>query len=333
VLTRPGDLTDADVVGALRDGWGIAARNLAYAAVGYGSHHWHVTTGLERWFVSIDDLEARRWDATETRRHAADRLSAALTVARSLQDAGLDFVVAPTPATDGAIIRSVNNRYVIALYPHIEGEPHPWGPYPNGDARLTVLDRLVDIHAISPSVAPTAMRDDFAIPARDQLEITLTNSDTPWGPGPFTSPARDLLGRHNDSLRRALARYDELALQISRRPERFVLTHGEPHRGNTIDTADGVVLIDWDTALLAAPERDLWMLIDEDPSIAEAYTRRTGLEVDHAALEFYRLWWDLCEISLFTAALQQPHEDTVDTRLAWEQLAIYVRGVVLRLGR
>ncbi|WP_432843998.1 phosphotransferase family protein [Dactylosporangium sp. CA-092794] len=40
-------------------------------------------------------------------------------------------------------------------------------------------------------------------------------------------------------------------------PPGLVLTHGEPHPGNTMRTGGGWLLIDWDTALLAAPERDL----------------------------------------------------------------------------
>ncbi len=59
-----------------------------------------------------------------------------------------------------------------------------------------------------------------------------------------------------------------------------MLTHGEPHRGNTIVTATGVVLVDWDTCLLAPPERDLWLLVGEEPGIRERYATRTGTTLD-----------------------------------------------------
>jgi aminoglycoside phosphotransferase (APT) family kinase protein len=42
------------------------------------------------------------------------------------------------------------------------------------------------------------------------------------------------------------------------RGERGALTHGEPHPGNVIGTDDGWLLVDWDTAAIAQPERDLW---------------------------------------------------------------------------
>jgi spectinomycin phosphotransferase/16S rRNA (guanine(1405)-N(7))-methyltransferase len=108
------------------------------------------------------------------------------------------------------------------------------------------------------------------------------------------------------------------------RPERFVVTHGEPHRGNTITTANGVMLVDWDTVLLAPPERDLWWLARDDVTIVDDYEHRTRTAVDTAALEQYRLRWDLTDLALFTAQLHDPHEDNEDTRTAWDALAAYL---------
>jgi aminoglycoside phosphotransferase (APT) family kinase protein len=105
-----------------------------------------------------------------------------------------------------------------------------------------------------------------------------------------------------------------------RRPERMIVTHGEPHRANTIITADGVALIDWDTALIAPPERDLWTLIAEDPSIVEEYEARTGTTPRPELVELYALSWDIAEISIYVAGFRQPHRDTEDTRLAWTAL-------------
>ena len=324
MFTRPDALRDADIVSALADGWGLRAQGVDYVAVGYGSHHWNVTGEADRWFVSVDDLEARRRDATETRRDAARRLSAALTVAGSLCDAGLDFVVAPTSTLNGTNLHPIDDRYVLALYPYINGEVHAYGPYPTRPERLAVLDRVCRVHAVDPSVAGSALADDFLIPRRDELVVTPADHELPWGPGPYAAPARARLGRHRESLWRVLEAYDELVLQVAAQSGRWVLTHGEPHRGNTINTDEGVVLIDWDTALLAPPERDLWALIDEDSAIAADYLQRTGRAVDGAAVQVYRRWWDLCEIALSVADLRRPHRDTADSRAAWDQLTNYL---------
>ena len=169
-----------------------------------------------------------------------------------------------------------------------------------------------------------AIADDFAIPQRDQLEIAVSDSSISWGPGPHGEDARRLVDLHAAPLRTVLARYDDLASAVASRPERMVLTHGEPHRANTITTPQGPVLIDWETALLAPPERDLWALVDQDPSIASEYTRRSGIAVDPDAQRLYRLWWDLCEISLYVAEFRRPHRDTEDTRVAWRGLTTHL---------
>lgn len=319
MFSRPDDLDDADIVDALADGWGVTVTDVEYAPVGFGSHHWRVTAATQRWFVTVDDLDARRRTSIDTRDDVASRLRSALTVARSLADAGLDFVVAPVPAADGSIVRPIGDRYLVALYPYVDGETHNWGTYPTRDERLAVLDRLVALHRVD-TTATAASVDDFVIPARDRLAVVLADVDVPWGPGPFAEEARELTRLRVGAVARVLAEYDRLVTRVAQRGGK-VITHGEPHRGNTIDTASGVVLIDWDTTLLAPPERDLWMLADDDPTIVDEYQRLTGVEVDGGALELYRMWWDLCEIALYIDELRRPHEGTADTRHAFEQLA------------
>jgi len=122
-----------------------------------------------------------------------------------------------------------------------------------------------------------ALVDDFAIPSRDELIVALADLAGRWDSGPFGEPARLLLARHATSVQRVLEHYDRLVAAANGRPERMVLTHGEPHRGNTITTDDGFVLIDWDTALIAPPERDLWAFADEDRQVLDDYTARTGV--------------------------------------------------------
>ena len=89
----------------------------------------------------------------------------------------------------------------------------------------------------------------------------------------YVRPVRELLRHHGDSVVRALARYDQLADHFDRERSR---ARSSPTGSRTEATRstrfDGVVLIDWDTALLAPRERDLWALIDEDPTIAEVYS-------------------------------------------------------------
>lgn len=330
VFTRPPDLPDAAIVDALATGWNLGAADVAevtevtYAPVGFGSHHWWAVAAGERWFVTLDDLDARRRNLTDGREHAASRLSAALRTARALRDAGHEFVIAPLPTVSGEVGHRIGDRYLAAVYEHVDGITHGFGKYESPMQRLAVLDRLVALHGASACVHDIALADDFVVPSRDQLSIALTDTGVTWGPGPFAEPASQLLKRYATDVSDTLARYDALVVEVQRSTERFVITHGEPHRANTIDTAAGVVLIDWDTTLLAPPERDLWMLLEEDSLIAEQYTARTCVAVEPEVVQLYRLWWDLCEIALYTAELRAAHIDSDDTVTAWRNLCTYL---------
>ena len=76
-----------------------------------------------------------------------------------------------------------------------------------------------------------------------------------------------------------------------------MITHGEPHAGNVMRSGDVTYLIDWDTAAIALPERDLWLLVDHGNADAlRLYESRTGHAVDHEALALYRLRWKVEEL-------------------------------------
>jgi hypothetical protein len=93
---------------------------------------------------------------------------------------------------------------------------------------------------------------------------------------------------------------------------------GEPHPGNTIRAGAGWLLIDWDTALVAPPERDLWDLDPGDGSLHAAYTAATGTALRPGLLDLYRLRWDLTEIAVCLARFREPHCATADDEESWE---------------
>lgn len=319
---RPEDIDDADVVDAVGDGWGLVVRAIEFAPVGFGGHHWWVAADDGDWFVTVNDLVGRRRHRAETLDVPRRRLEVAMSVARSLRDDGLDFVVAPRRTRSGTVLHPVGERLAMTVHPLVVGDTREWGPYPTREERVAVIDRLAVLHAATTEPAPLV--DDLTVPDRDRLVEALGDLAGPWDAGPFGEPARRLLDEHAGAVVEAFGHYDELAATVARRPERFVITHGEPHRGNTIDTVDGIVLVDWDTVRTAPPERDLWALADEDPSILDAYEERTGTAPDGDALETFRMWWDLIEVATYVGRFREPHVDDEDTQVAWNGLTVYL---------
>ncbi len=105
----------------------------------------------------------------------------------------------------------------------------------------------------------------------------------------------------------------------------MVITHGEPHAGNVLVTGGGLVLVDWDTTLLAPPERDLWDLAGDDRAVLHRYAVATGTAIDEQALTLYRLWYDLAEIGGYLTLFRSPHANTGDTRESWTNLQHFLR--------
>lgn len=322
MLTRPDALVDDDVAAALEAGWGLAPAELHWVPVGFGSHHWSVVTASgERWFATADDLHQVRRHRDEPLASARRRLEAALSTAMALRARGLTFVVAPRPAREGSALHPVTERYVLAVYPHVDGRSHSWGAYRSTTDRSAVVALLAALHDTH---VEGALPDDLVIDGRDTIDTALSDLHRPWDAGPFSGQSRSLLREHAAALGAALHRYDLLAAAVGRELERRVITHGEPHRANTITTADGPVLVDWETTLLAPPERDLWFLVSEDASVTGDYEARTGRSVSLEAIELYRLKWDFSNIAEYLGRFRRPHATDADTECAWDSLREYL---------
>jgi hypothetical protein len=328
VLSPPADVGDDALASALARGWGLAVRSLTYRPLGFGSHHWEAVDGDGgRWWVTVDDLVAKRVARRQTLDAAFDRLHASLAAPVALRAHGHAFAVAPVPATDGRCLARLDERYAVALYPFVSGRRFSWGEFSSPEHRRATLDMVVAVHAAPAAVRDGVGRDDFAVPHLDDLSSTLDSSGPAPADGPYARAAADLVRTHERPIRAVLARYDELVARARERTDRVVLTHGEPHPGNTMRTADGWVLIDWDTALAAPPERDLWLVDPGDGSVLSAYAEATGVAPLPSAMELYRLRWILADIAVEAGRFRRPHDGGADDVAAWEILTSNVEAL------
>jgi spectinomycin phosphotransferase len=325
VFTRPGDLSDVRIRGELAANWDFVAESLSYLPVGFGCHHWLATgTGGRQLFLILHDLP----DMLRSRRDTADaafgRLVTAFECALSLRrDENLEFVIAPVPAVSGAVVRRVSGRYSLAVCPYLaDCEPGHAGEFAAGD-RPAVLRLLTALHRAAPLAAP--QRCDLELQNADGLRAAIQDTGRPWHTGPYGERARTLLASHAAGVTGLMETYSDLADHVRSRPERFVVTHGEPHPANVLKTPAGFVVVDWDFVQLAPPERDLWDLAEADRSVLSAYASATGTIVDSEALALFRMWYDLSEIAGYIELFQGAHEDTEDTAESWRNLEYFLR--------
>jgi spectinomycin phosphotransferase len=325
VFTRPDDLSEGQIRAELAAGWNFAAETLSYLPVGFGAHHWCAAdTAGRQLFLIVHDLPHMLHSRLDTVQAAFGRLERAFGCAVSLRrDANLEFVIAPLPTLSGQVVRRVSGRYSLAACPYLTGcEPGHDGQFAAAD-RPTVMRLLTELHRATPAVAP--QRCDFGLQNADGLQAAMERTGEPWRTGRYGEQARALLARHAAGVTALMTAYRELAAEARSRPERCVVTHGEPGAANVLKTPAGFVIVDWDFVQLAPPERDLWDLAETDRSVLAAYTQATGTAIDSGALALFRMWYDLSEIAGYIELFRAAHDDTADTAESWKNLEYYLR--------
>jgi aminoglycoside phosphotransferase (APT) family kinase protein len=329
VFTKPNDLDAETIVATLATRWSFAAIDVVYQPVGFGSHHWLAVArdGATR-FLSVDDLRSNSVSTPDGTASAAfARLQRALRTAGALRDeAQLDFVVAPLPTIDGDALTRLGERYSMAVYPYLTGvSVGDHGEYRSVTDRAAILERVIALHAASPVAEPHAGVEDGFLPGRRELTTALGRVDEPWATGPYGEPARVLLRKHADGVRQLLAHFDHLVVDVCADRQRMVITHGEPHAANVVVDSTGPLLVDWESALVAPPERDLWVLDPGDGSVLAAYTEATGVALVEERLDYYRLWYDLFEIAGYIDLFRAGHADTADAAESWKNLVDFLQ--------
>ena len=315
---QPGHIDQRELARILNEQWGLAPGRLCHLPVGFGDHHWELTgTAGGRWFVTVAEL-AGGWRGTSPAAGYAD-LRASMETVTALHGAGLEFAVAPVPTIGGQPLAPLGDGNAVTVFPYLDGAAGDFGDALPERDRLALIGILARLHGATPLARRTALARSPIPASRPALEAALGELNEQWTGGPYSEPARRLLGRHAPRLGRALARFDEL-VRAAAGGGPAVITHGEPHPGNTMRSGNRLLLIDWDTAGLALPERDLWLAAGDDARAAGRYTELTGRRVSGAAMDLYRLRWSLDDIALFVRDFRAPHGQNEDTALMWDAI-------------
>jgi spectinomycin phosphotransferase len=328
VETPPPDaVAEPDLTAALLAGWAIAADSVRYVPKGFGSYHWIAERrGRPRYFITVDDLETKPWIASEHDATFAG-LTAAYRTASVLHDqAGLHLVVAPLPSRDGRVTLRLSPQFSMAVFPFVVGQAGTWGDPLTPEARSRLMRDLAILHLATPQAGSRIPPRSLALPERPGLTEALGGLGRPWTEGPLAEPARRALADHAGRVESRLSAFDDLAGIMEESAEDPVVTHGEPHPGNLIHTAQGLRLIDWDTVALAAPERDLWMLDDRSPDCFALYSQLTGRNVNRAAISFYRLTWTLSDIASYVELCRSARSPTEWLEQKWSSFLSLLAG-------
>lgn len=318
----PANLEPERLRAALASGWDLGSGSLEYIPEGGGAYHWQLTgRNGQRHFVTVDDLDGKDWIGA-TRSAVFAGLGRALGTAIALRiDAELEFVVAPIAAVDGEPLRRIDDQYAVSVFPFLPGRSFPFGPYANERLRIEALDLIAALHRATPVVRDRAPVHALGFAGRADLAAFLGEPDQPWVAGPFGEDARAaLLAGRTAGLARLIAAFDQLAERTVASRANAVITHGEPHPANLRSSGGRLYLVDWDTAGLGPPERDL-SLIAADSEDLDRYRRAADRDADPTVIKLYRLRWYLDDLASAVKMFRDEHRDTAETRRWHDALA------------
>jgi spectinomycin phosphotransferase len=286
----PAGVHEAEVLAAISRHWDAHTDSIEHLPVGFGAHHWAAYDGTSpRLFATLDGLEPR---------HSAAGLEAAYAGATALYDAGLEFVLASVPTLEGTLTTPFADG-ALSCTPWRHGETDR----PTDPAWTTTA--LTRLHATPP---PPGIPHWRPLVGPDFADTTAARTRREWGPGPHAEAARDAVRGHLPEIARWTTRYHHLADVAHDRA--WVATHGEPGSHNQLVTAEGRLLVDWESLKLAPAERDLRTLVDDGAQT----------DADPELLELFGLEWRLDEISQYSAWFAAPHVGTADDDLAFDGL-------------
>ena len=280
---RPTHVLDGTVLSLVRTHLDAGVTTVEHVPVGFGAWHW-LAEGPDgpRLFVTLDPPSPR---------HAAGTLEQTYAAAAALARA-LPFVHAPLRTTSGGFTVPVGGDLLSATRWLPGRRPEAFGP--------EAAEAVRALHAATP---PPHLRAWQPLVGPDLVERLQDATSTQWRAGPFGEEARRAIRGRLAVIEGWLVDYLDLCAGLD--PSAYVATHGEPGVHNEWLTDEGLRLIDWESLLLAPPERDL-------------------LDVDAAALvphdpdrrRLFDLEWRLSEIEAFGTWLRNPHAGNDDDRTA-----------------
>lgn len=310
----PPQFDESLVADGLAQHYNFKAEDIGYRPWGMGSYHWLATSKSGDLFVTLDMLD-RGGPATSA--VAYRNLKASYDTAWSLRHQyGLEFVHPPILSTTNRTTVQISPRFSLSATRMLDGlSGTSDDPF---DARTTevMTELLSRLQGATPLVGGIARTDDLDFTGRENLLWMLRQPAESWNGGPYSREAHDLLTANVSEIVASIRAYDRLAAKLAPTRERWVVTHGDPHPGNLLRVGDRHLMIDWDMAFIAPPERDLRWL---DPAAP-------GLSAD--AVEFYSQRYVLDDLSIFAARLFNPHERTLDTAHARQRLDLRVESAV-----
>ncbi len=235
-------LDETALIGCLRDEYGLDVRDIRPANRGFYGLTWKAVTDEGTRFIKADPWPQHQQGFRD-----------GLEAVRYLMDHGVDFIPELRFTMDGRL--SVPHQgTVLAVFDYLEGEHLEHASVIQQYGQLARVYRL-----------GTA---GLKLPGEDFLASVLVRYKHLREQDSLPREALSALEAKADLLSHAAERLRAFSAICRAKLDGFFLTHGDAG-GNCILMGEEPFLVDWDSAMIAPPERDAWINIWNPQALKE----------------------------------------------------------------
>ncbi|QBD74643.1 aminoglycoside phosphotransferase family protein [Ktedonosporobacter rubrisoli] len=244
--------------------WNLEVRGIYFIPIGDSAYSYRLEVEPDQWYyLKVVDRES----------YAGQRVAAHMNFSLPLQQLVakqyLAKVSAPLPqATITGTLHALHGPFLFALYTFIQGETLA-DAYPMTPALIQRIGQaLASVHTIqlpealrhrSPQDSLTAPFEDTLLPDLAALENISAHD------APSLQRLREIVWPRRKYIQAFLAHSQEYARKAQQTPAASVICHGDAWGGNMILSPSGqLTLLDWESAVIAPPERDAFMYMGSD---------------------------------------------------------------------
>jgi aminoglycoside phosphotransferase (APT) family kinase protein len=245
----------------LREQWHLEVTGIHFIPVGDSAYSYRIEVSPDsRYYLKIVDQRS------PTGQRTAAHMEFSLPLQQLVAQLHLAGVQAPRPLpTSTGALSAIHEPFLCALYTFIPGETLA-NAYPLSPALVQrIAQALATLHAVQ---IPAFLRqrspqDNLTAPFDADLLADLTALYTiSVHDAPILQRLREVVWPQREQIRAFLVHSQEYARKAQQTPVSSVLCHGDAWGGNMIVSPSGqLTLLDWESAVIAPPERDVFPYI------------------------------------------------------------------------
>lgn len=275
------DYSDNQLMDMLYAGYGIKARKLEFVDIGSFYAFTIIAETNKKLFLKIypkDQFLVPIHPSIESLENMGNTLN------RFRNEFDIQKISYCTPQNSGRYCFETE-KLIFIVFEHIEGI-HP-SYSPNQLAADKLAEIFIQLHHVPTGKFPYLEKENFNIEYALGLSQWI-NHQVKIKDALYADSMLSLLDSHKEQLKASLSNLIKLKDHYSKQQIPFVITHGDAHHYNVMQTNVDLWLVDWDGLKIAPIERDLWHY--ENAPLIEYYCKQApNYKIDRDLCRYYQL--------------------------------------------